>query len=445
MTCKRYLVGTMSHSAPEKTKIVTAIVIGAGCRGSGYASYALCDRHPFKVIGVAEPRDDFRNKFVDKYKIPKENIFKDWKDAAQKEKIADCVIICTQDKLHKEPAVAFAKLKYHILLEKPMAPTEGECREIVKTCKSEGVLLQVCHVLRYSPWAMKIKEIIDSGRIGDVVNIQHLEPVGHWHFAHSFVRGNWSNEMESSNSLLQKCCHDLDLINFWMGKNRCEKISSFGNLSHFSHEHKPKGAASRCLDCPSSIERVCPYSAKKVYLEKIANGHKGWPLSILHSSPDIENITELLKTGPYGKCVYDCDNDVMSNQVVNMQFKNGATASMTMIAFTEAICDRKVTVFGTKGELQCHGAGHSLVLYDFTRGDHDRIDTTAKMMKGLSGHGGADFYCMDSFVEAIVQNDPEKIRTGPDETFYSHMLVFAAEKARKETKVVSMAPDGTFT
>ncbi|XP_063396328.1 putative oxidoreductase YteT isoform X1 [Mytilus trossulus] len=435
-----------AHSAPEKTKIVTAIVIGAGCRGSGYASYALCDRHPFKVIGVAEPRDDFRNKFVDKYKIPTENIFKDWKDAAQKEKIADCVIVCTQDKLHKDPAVAFAKLKYHILLEKPMAPTEEECREIVKTCKSEGVLLQVCHVLRYSPWAMKIKEIIDSGRIGDVVNIQHLEPVGHWHFAHSYVRGNWHKESDSSSSLLAKCCHDLDLINYWMGsKNRCEKISSFGKLSHFSKDNKPKGAASRCLDCPSAIERVCPYSAKKVYLEKIAYGHKGWPLSILHSSPDIENITEQLKTGPYGKCVYDCDNDVMSNQVVNMQFKNGATANMTMIAFTEATCDRKVTVFGTKGELQCHGAGHSLVLYDFTRGDHDRIDTTAKMMKGLSGHGGADFYCMDSFVEAVVQNDPEKIRTGPDETLYSHMLVFAAEKARKENKVVSMSQDGTFT
>ncbi|VDI49899.1 Hypothetical predicted protein [Mytilus galloprovincialis] len=185
-----------------------------------------------------------------------------------------------------------------------------------------------------------------------------------------------------------------------------------------------------------------------IYIYRVSNsqqGHKGWPLSVLHSSPDIENITELLKTGPYGKCVYDCDNDVMSNQVVNMQFKNGATANMTMIAFTEAICDRKVTVFGTKGELQCHGAGHSLVLYDFTRGDHDRIDTTAKMMKGLSGHGGADFYCMDSFVEAVVQNDPEKIRTGPDETLYSHMLVFAAEKARKENKVVSMSPDGTFT
>lgn len=435
-----------SKESKSVKKEVTAIVIGAGNRGSNYAEYGSSGPHPFKVVGVAEPRDGYREKFVRKHNVPKKNVFKDWKDVVKREKFADCVLICTQDNLHKDPAVAFAKMKYHILLEKPMAPTEAECKEIVETCKSEGILLQVCHVLKYSPWAMKIKEVIDSGRIGDVVNIQHLEPVGHWHFAHSYVRGNWHKEADSSNSLLAKCCHDLDLINYWMGpKNRCEKISSFGNLSHFTKEHKPKGAADRCLDCPSQIERLCPYSAKKCYLERVLKRHTGWPVSVLEPIPDIENITEALRTGPYGKCVYDCDNDVMSNQVVNMQFKDGATANMTMIAFTNDICDRKVKVFGTKGELNFGMGSGTLILYDFTRGDHARISTDTKDVPRLSGHGGADFYCIGSFIEAIANNDPGNIVTGPDETLYSHMLVFAAEKARKENKVVMMQPDGSFS
>lgn len=434
----------MSHHGEKAKTEVTAIVIGAGSRGSNYAEYGSCGRHPFRVVGVAEPRDNFREKFLTKHKVPEENIFKDWKDVAKRDKFADCVLICTQDRMHKDPAIAFAKLKYHILLEKPMAPTEAECKEIVETCKSEGVLLQVCHVLKYSPWAMKIKEIIDSGKIGDVVNIQHLEPVGYWHFAHSYVRGNWHKEAESSSSLMAKCCHDLDLINYWMGpQNRCEKISSFGHLSHFNQDSKPKGAASRCLDCPAEIERACPYSAKKVYLERVKEGHKGWPLSVLEPVPDIENITQALTTGPYGKCVYDCDNDVMSNQVVNMQFQNGATANMTMIAFTEDICSRKVKIFGTKGELNLERGGSTLILYDFTRGDHEKINTEPKILGNLSGHGGADSYCIDCFVEAVLTNDPSKIMTGPDETLYSHMLVFAAEKARKENRVITMQPDGS--
>lgn len=428
------------------SKEITAIVIGAGSRGNSYAAYTFAYRHPFKVIAVAEPRDDFRKKFVNRFKISEENVYKDWRDVVQKDKFADCVFICTQDRLHAEPTIAFAKLKYQILLEKPMAPTEEECRRIVDTCKSEGVLLQVCHVLRYSPWAMKIKEVIDSGRIGDVVNIQHLEPVGYWHYAHSYVRGNWHKESESSNALLAKCCHDLDLINYWMGpQNRCEKISSFGSLSHFKKEFKPEGAADRCLDCPESIESICPYSAKKLYLNDVKEGHTGWPVSVLASAPDIENITDALRNGPYGKCVYECDNDVMSNQVVSMQFQNGATATMTMVAFTEDVCDRKVRVFGTKGELICHGGGQFLRLMDFKRGDHAKINCDAELYEGLSGHGGADFYCVENFMEAIMKGDADKVRTGPDETLYSHLLVFAAEKARIENRVISLASDGTFS
>eukprot|EP00105_Crassostrea_gigas_P016704 XP_011434203.1 PREDICTED: uncharacterized protein LOC105333087 isoform X2 [Crassostrea gigas] len=354
-------------SGNEKNK-TTAIVIGAGMRGYGYSYYQRMKPDRFRVIAVADPKKYQREKLQTLCGISDDMAFKDWREVVEKEKFADCVIICTQDKLHKEPTVAFAKKGYHILLEKPMATTEEDCREIVRVCKENNVFLSVCHVLRYTPWVRKIKELIDSGAIGDVVNIQHLEPVGYWHFAHSYVRGNWHNESESSPSLLAKCCHDVDLVCHWMGERKCQRVSSFGHLSHFNKENKPKKAANRCLECPKELESKCPYSAKKIYIEDgIKASNTGWPVFVLTAGPpDIENVTEALRTGPYGRCVYDMDNDVMSQQVVNMQFTGGATASLSMIGFTGSVCTREVSVFGTKGEIRYKDGDESVSQVDFT-------------------------------------------------------------------------------
>ncbi|XP_007443967.1 uncharacterized protein LOC103047969 [Python bivittatus] len=361
---------------------ITVLVIGAGNRGKNYSAYALHYPERMKVIGVAEPRELAQKKFQDAHKIREENVFDDWVAAAEREKFADAVIITTPDRLHKAPAVAFAQKGYHILLEKPMAVTAEDCKEVVQACESNNIILAVCHVLRYHPVTLKIKELLDAGLIGDICHIQHLEPIGFWHFAHSFVRGNWRNEAESSFSLLAKSCHDIDLINFWMGSKRCVQVSSFGSLSHFTKEHKPKGAGRRCLDC--SIEPNCPYSARKIYLERAEQGSFNWPVSVVCSNggPDIETLMEALHFGPYGRCVYDCDNDVVSNQVVNLEFEGGATAAFTMVAFTEKLGVRTTTIYGTK------------------------------------------------------ENDPSRIPTSAEETLLSHLLVFAAEKARRENQVV---------
>ncbi|CAM5090958.1 unnamed protein product [Natator depressus] len=245
---------------------VTVLIIGAGCRGKHYSYFAVHFPNRMKVVGVADPHAFARNDLQKIHCIDKKNVFNDWKVATERERFADAVIIATPDRLHKDPAIAFANKGYHILLEKPMAVTPEDCKEIVSVCKANNVMLAVCHVLRYYPASLKIKELLDAGAIGDICHIQHLEPVGFWHFAHSFVRGNWRNEAESTFSLLAKSCHDIDLIHFWMGDKRCLKVSSFGSLSHFTNEHKPKGAASRCLDC--SVEQTCPYSAKKIYLQR---------------------------------------------------------------------------------------------------------------------------------------------------------------------------------
>uniref|UniRef100_A0A8D0H8T5 Uncharacterized protein n=1 Tax=Sphenodon punctatus TaxID=8508 RepID=A0A8D0H8T5_SPHPU len=388
------------------------------------------------VIGVADPRAFARKHLQEIHNIDGNNVFDDWRAASEREKLADAVIIATPDRLHKDPAVAFANKGYHILLEKPMAVTPEDCKEIVSACKANKVMLAVCHVLRYHPTFMKIKELLDAGAIGDVIHIQHLEPVGFWHFAHSFVRGNWRNEAESTFSLLAKSCHDIDLINYWMGDKRCLKVSSFGRLSHFTHENKPKGAASRCLDC--SAELTCPYSAKKVYLELAEKGHFGWPVSVVCSNGvyDIESVTEALRNGPYGRCVYECDNDVLTHQVVNMEFEGGATAAFTMVAFTETIGTRKTTIHGVKGELSCEGLG-PVQLFDFlTREKTTHPNNKAgPIPNNLSGHEGADYYLMDSFLSAVA-NNPFLIQTGPEETLNSHLLVFEAEKSRKEDRVV---------
>lgn len=424
------------------------MIVGAGSRGGGYPWYAKYFPDQLKIVGVCEPRDFYRSKAAEEYSIPAENVFKDWTEAAEREKFADAVFICTPDRLHKDPAVTFAKKGYHILLEKPMAVTAEDCKEIVSTCKENHTILAVCHVLRYTPWVKKVKEIIESGMIGDVVSINHTEPVGYWHFAHSYVRGNWRNTETSSFSLLAKCCHDIDLICYWMAR-KCEKVSSFGSLSHFNESGKPDGAADRCLDCPANIENSCPYSAKKIYLERFDMGLRGWPVSVICDGPvDIENVTKALRSGPYGKCVYNTDNDVVSHQVVNMQFEGGATAVLQMVAFTKKLCAREVSIYGTKGEMKVFGDQPSfpiqLTTFDTNKSVAIEVEEDLDVPLALSGHGGADYHTIKSFVDALHNADSSAIETGPDDTLASHLLCFAAERARLENRVLVRNESGDY-
>ncbi len=411
---------------------VKLLIIGAGGRGGGYATYAA--EHPdlAKVVGVAEPRDFYRNRLVEIHSIPSGNVFTDWRQAAERERLADAVIIATQDAMHVGPAVAFAAKGYHMLLEKPMATNEGDCRRIVSAAIENKIIFAVCHVMRYTAYTQKLKAVIDSGAIGEVVSLQHLEPVGYWHQAHSFVRGNWGNEAKSSPMLLAKSCHDLDWISYIMD-GHCKSVSSFGSLYHFRKEHKPTGAADRCLECP--VEADCPYSAKKIYLGTLERGDKGWPVDVL--TPDVtpEGITQALRDGPYGRCVYECDNDVVDNQVVNMLFEGGRTASFTMTAFNEG-GHRKTRIFGTRGEI--YGDGSKITLFDFLTDTTEVIDTEASDASILGGHGGGDYGLMKSFISAVASGDQSKILSGPAETLESHLMVFAAEKARRENSVVDV-------
>jgi predicted dehydrogenase len=420
-------------------RTVTALVIGAGGRGMTYALFSKLFPERLRIVGVAEPKEYNRNFMIETYELAPENVVTDWRELAERPKFADAVFICTQDAMHAEPAIAFAQKGYAILLEKPMAPNEEDCVRIVEAAKAAGVLFGVCHVLRYTSYTQTIKKLVDSGAVGEVVNIQHLEPVGYWHQAHSFVRGNWGNEEKSSFMLLAKSCHDLDWISYIMGES-CEALSSFGSLKHFKHSEKPAAAgdATRCTAC--DYESNCPYSAKKIYLGRLANGEIWWPVDVLTPTPTEATVMEALETGPYGRCVYECDNDVVDNQVVSMQFAHGKTATFTMTAFNQA-WPRRTRIFGTRGEI--YGDGNTIQLFDFMTDETREIPIEEPVGEDgeavlLGGHGGGDYGLMDHFVAAVAANDPSKILSGPDVSLASHQMVFAAERARRQHTVVDL-------
>jgi len=425
----------------EVDKPVRIIIVGAGNRGDVYALYAL--EHPSRanVVAIADPIKFRRERMAQQHNVPNEFVVATWEDIAALDKFADAVVITTPDNLHAGPAIAFANKGYHILVEKPMAISEADCLRMTKAAIDNNIIMAVGHVMRYTPYTQKIKEIIDSGVLGQIVNIQHLEPVGYWHAAHSYVRGNWSRERDSTFMLMAKSCHDIDWIRYVIG-HRCLRVSSFGSLHHFRKEAKPKeaGDAKKCLDCP--LKDTCPYSAKTVYLTAAERGHKGWPVSVIvtHKEPDIESVHEALMTGPYGRCVYECDNDVVDNQVVNMEFEGGRTSSFSMVAYSQDMCIRKTRIFGTHGQLEADG--HTITLHNFraegmTSVIHPEAPPPTKMM----GHQGADYYLMRNFVAAVGKDQPNLILSGPLDTLESHLIVFRAEQARREGKVVHVQKD----
>ncbi|KAF5321373.1 hypothetical protein D9619_000766 [Psilocybe cf. subviscida] len=420
---------------------VTLAVVGCGQRGKAYSRYALEFPDKCKVIAIAEPRPKTQRNFANIHKVDKTLVFDTWQDllAASADtigtigkRLADAVIIAVQDELHAEVATAFAKQEYHILCEKPMATTIEDCLKMETAIKDTGKVFGMGHVMRYSPYSQEITQIIQSGALGELINIVQVEPVGHYHFAHSYVRGNWNQEASSSFALMTKCCHDIDLICHWFLPAVPVKISSFGSLKHFRKSAKPEAAgnATRCLECP--IEKECPYSAKRIYLDPVYQGNTHWPAStIVDGIPDIENITSALKDGPYGRCVYESPNDVCDNQVVNIEFSNGSTASFTMVAFTSQICERQTRLHFSHGEII--GDMNNFTVNDFRK----RTSKAHQPLNEGGGHGGGDIGLIRSFVNAVGTKQQSLMGTDIEEVLKSHLTVFAAEESRKKGVVVN--------
>ncbi|MFC1432548.1 Gfo/Idh/MocA family protein [Streptacidiphilus sp. N1-3] len=414
---------------------VTLALVGAGLRGQSYARRAQ-STGAGQVVAVAEPDPARRAAAAREFGIPPDRAFAGWAELAAEGRLADAAIIATQDRQHTGPTVRLADLGYHVLLEKPMATDEGEAAVIAEAAERNKTMLAVCHVLRYTPYTKALKSLLDEGRIGRLVSVEHLEPVGWWHQAHSFVRGNWRRSDTSAPMLLTKSCHDIDWLVYLFGRSP-ERVSSFGSLTHFRPEAAPPGAGERCLDC--SVENSCPYSAKRLYLDCLGDPDREfWPLSAVTRDHTEQGVLRALRTGPYGRCVYACDNDVVDHQVVTMEFDDGATCSFTMSAFTP-MEHRHTRLLGTHGFLD--GDGVTLRLVDFRTGAEELLDTrTTAGASAADGHGGGDEALMDAFLRAVGSQDPALLKSDAAASLASHRVVWAAERARTSGTVVRLSP-----
>ncbi len=410
---------------------VRMIVLGAGARGmDAYAPYALIAPDKLKIVAVAEPRETRRKAFAARYGLPDDAVFSDWCDALAAGIEAEAVLVATQDNQHVEPACEAMERGYDVLLEKPIAKTETELKRIYDTSVRTGKRAAVCHVLRYTRFFNTIKSIIDSGEIGDVVNITHSENIGYWHMAHSFVRGNWRREDETSPMILAKSCHDADILLYLTGKD-CLRVASFGSLKHFTADNAPGGSAERCLDC--SVAETCPYSATRLYMIPFLTG---WPVSVITDDLSPAGRLKALREGPYGRCVYRCDNDVVDHQSTVLEFEDGVTATMTVSAFTDFRHGRTIHVMGSHGEIRAKMSDETIEVTNFRTGG---VRSTENPLPGGmgDGHGGGDMGLIAAFVEMELQ-EGGTLASSIRNSIQSHLICIAAEESRKNHSVVDI-------
>lgn len=398
---------------------VTFAILGMGNRGTAYASKLLKYPEEAQITAMADNRRvrlDAANKYVH---LPEERLFDGADALLAQPKLADYMIIATQDAQHKDHALRAMELGYDLLLEKPISNKLEDCIQITKAAEKMGRRVFICHVLRYTVFYQQVKRLIDEGVIGKVESIEANEQVGFYHYAHSYVRGNWHNEAASSPMILAKCSHDMDIL-LWLSGKKCQKVTSFGSLDHFKAENCPEGAADRCAEC--SVD--CPFHANKFYLSRIP----GWPSNILHPEPTPENITEILKTSNYGRCVYKMDNDVVDHQTVNLLLEDGVTASFQMIGFTNRQT-RSIRVMGTEGEIW--GDFHSRQLFYQRFGQQPQQVDLDALCTDFTGHGGGDERLVYDVVRFTRGDDFDtSSMTTIDRSAESHYLAFAAEHSR---------------
>ena len=406
-------------------KITIAI---AGCGARGMNTYAACQaRFPewMQIVAAADIRPEQLNMMKKRFGLTDEQCYPSAEAMLAQPKLADALFICTWDRAHYTQTMAALNKGYHILLEKPISPTWQECKDIERLANKKKRQVVVCHVLRYTVFYQKLKELLAQKIIGDVVSIQAIERVCYWHQAHSFVRGNWRNSEESTPMILQKCCHDMDIL-LWLTGKHCESVSSYGTLTLFKKENAPSGAPLRCTDdCPAAD--TCPYNAVHFYLGRMKQGDYGWPVNVLQNEPTEENILQSLKTGPYGRCVYHCDNNVVDHQVVNLLLEGGATVNFTMCAFT-ADGGRELRIMGTMGEIVGNVSEKRISVRPFMR-EAIEIDVN-QLTDDFSGHEGGDARMIQDFLRLLSGEKTSNSITTIDRSVESHLVALAAEQSR---------------
>ena len=403
------------------------IIIGIGSRGSIYGNWA--HSHGIEIAAIADIRPDRLKKAAADWNVPEDRCFTDLNQLFALGKIADAALICTQDRDHYGHAMAALNCGYDVLLEKPISPDPTECMEIENTAKALGRKVTVCHVLRYTNFWGSIKNIIDSGELGKIVAIKHSENIGNYHMAHSFVRGNWRDTATSAPIILAKSCHDLDLL-LWLTDSHCTRVSAFGSLSYFKESNAPANSAERCLDCPVP---TCRFHAWKAYQPTLG----GWPTDVVCLEQTEEALLEALKTGPYGRCVYKCDNDVCDHMSAAIEFENGITATFSLTAQTSA-CFRQIYIMCEDGEIEADGRTQQIVIRHHVSNQAETFaERTINIRNNGSGHGGGDDGIMEDFA-SVLTSGSDGSRSSISRSVESHLMAFAIEKSRLTGTVVDM-------
>ena len=411
-----------------KGKILTMSIIGVGARGGeAYGRYIYKCSDKYKITNLCDINAERLEKYGEAYNVPTSNRFLS-EDAFFEEKRSDVLLIGTMDRQHVAMAEKALGLGYDILLEKPVSENADELRRLVNKAKETGRVVMVCHVLRYTAMVNKLKEILDEGGIGRLIALDQTENVGFWHQAHSFVRGNWRNSEETSPMILQKCCHDLDLIQYFAG-SKCQSVVSMGGLSYFKRENQPQGAADRCMEC--KYVETCPYSAKRIYIDmwkEYGCPENVWPMNVVTDAYPLteEALREAIDQNRYGRCVFACDNDVVDNQTVVMQFENGVRATLKMEAFTRK-GGRDIRFFGTEGELELNEEGGTITLRKFF--GEEKVWKLSELTNDLEGHGGGDHRMLDKLYEVLAEGN-DKVDSSIENSVESHYMALAAEKSR---------------
>ncbi len=411
-------------------------ILGAGNRGVGaYGAYLRKRPDLAMVAAIADPRADRLADAAAHHGVPMEHTYDSWEKLLDREADLDAIIIATPDHLHLQPALAAIEHGASILLEKPICPREEELLLLRDAARRRRADITVAHVLRYTPFFARIKELLERGVIGQLQSIRHSENIGYWHYAHSYVRGNWRRLDQSSPMILAKSCHDFDILR-WLVGVPCVELSSYGTLGHFTRANAPDGATERC-DQGCRVERSCPYSAQRIYLEKFPPANL-WPHNVVSLDTSPEGIATALHEGPYGRCVYMCDNDVADHQVVSLRFANDVDATLNVSAFTRENT-RTIQLMGSAGEITGNFFDNEITVADFRIDD---VRTSKLQMHNEGYHGGGD----DAIVAGFIGRVQERLRRGEtsvpltslEESIDSHLMAFAAERSRLTGRPVSL-------
>ena len=457
----------MGQDGPVAT---TGVVIGAGDRGyDAYATLLLDEPGLGRIVGVADPDQGRRERFAERFDLSESACHPGWEELFAGPRSADWAIIATGDTHHVEPTLAALAAGYHVLLEKPMALDETDARRIVDASTATGLVVAVCHVYRYSHLFSRLQKIVSSGALGDVVSIQMSENVAFWHYAHSYVRGH--TRRSSVPWLLQKSCHDLDLLS-WMAGSPAESVSSFTRPTELTARNVPAGAPEYCIEgCPHAT--TCPYDAVATYrdlqpvlgdlalaarpfgLGPAAAGLKAiyprlrnrslpgmsqpvgwwrWPVAALTDDHTAVGLDTALRTTRWGRCAYRVeDNDQPSAQTVAIRFANGVLANFTLHS-TSYRTMRTVRVDGTKGSAwgELHSLDGWLRVADHASGRvrKERVPTA------YDGHGGGERPLFRDFLRAVETGSAPSVSA--EQSLESHRIAFAAMESARTGRVVDL-------